>query len=84
MKRAEALKWDGYDDAIVGYAMVKRDGRYRHCIVYSLNLLHEITKAGMSAAEGDDLDSMAEEYVEFNILGAYIGPNTPIVVDRWL
>lgn len=82
--RSEALRWDGYDDAVIGYAMIKREGRYRHCLVYSLGLMLEVAKRQIHAEEGEDVSILAQEYVEHNILGAYIGPHTPIVVDQWV
>lgn len=73
------LTFDGFDDAIIGWTdswgPAEGGGMTRQLrVVYSYRLLVETLVAqGMPAEE-------AEEYLEFNTLGAYVGPKTPIVV----
>ena len=68
------LKADGYDKAVIGIA--ERSGSDR-VIAYDANKCIEILKQqGMS-------DTEAVEYFEYNVLGAYMGPGTPVFVWRY-
>lgn len=64
----DAIQWDDFDDAIVG---TDNHGR----LVYDVNKMIEVlvTRDGMSEEE-------AMEYLEFNVLCAYVGPLTPVHV----
>jgi len=66
------LKWDGFDNAIIGVG-----GRCNtdSMIVYDYDKMVRVlvTRDDMSYEE-------AEEYIEFNIIGAWIGDTTPIIV----
>ena len=66
----EALFADGLDDAIVGYA--HRCGT-QALVVYDYNRCVDVLMRdnGMSGSE-------AEEWMGFNVVGAYLGPNTPL------
>lgn len=77
------VKWDGYDDAIVGYAYVFREGAFRYCTVYAYNKLIDCYLQGVNLECGDDPILEAEEYIDFNLINAWIGPNTPIVAREW-
>jgi hypothetical protein len=68
----EALKADGFDDAILGIA--SRCGS-RDLLAYDVNKIINILveRDGMSYEE-------AQEFFEFNILGAYVGENTPTFI----
>lgn len=68
-RNPDAKLADGLEAALVGYAVV--DGRT--LALYSTAKICEIleTRDDMSI---DD----AHEFFEFNIAGAYVGPNTPI------
>ena len=76
------IKIDGYDDAIIGPAMVwTEDGNLRDVLVYDGEGIRQILmkRDGMSFED-------AREFIEFNIEGAYMGPHTAIVVwpnDQW-
>lgn len=75
------LKIDGCDDAIIGQALIWQDKSRREVLVYSGEKICEIlmSRDGMS-------DDEALEYIEFNIEGAYVGPNTPVIaweLDQW-
>lgn len=75
------LKIDGYDDAIIGQALIWQDKSRREVLVYSGEKIREIMmeRDGMSAEE-------AVEYIEFNIEGAYVGPHTPVIMwpkEEW-
>ena len=66
----EILMADGFEDAFLGVAMQFNKPisifDYDEC----LTILH---KDGMSYDE-------AEEYMQFNVVGAYVGENTPIII----
>lgn len=71
-----ALKIDGLDEAIIGISDVwDSSGKKEERFIYSgekiVDILYE--RDGMKYEE-------AMEYIEFNIEGAYVGPNTPVVV----
>ena len=76
------LKIDGHDDAVLGPAFSWGEGGTRlSVLVYDADLIRAtlMTRDGMTAEE-------AREYIEFNIEGAYMGPDTPILVwpdDCW-
>jgi hypothetical protein len=63
-----------YDEAIIGVA--HRIGQ-EDVIAYDYNKLCEIVAKMM----GNDDIMEVMEYVEFNIMGAYVGERTPIFVD---
>jgi len=66
------LKWDGFNEAIIGIG--ERCGQ-DDIIVYSLD---KMTKVFMDANDVDEEEAM--EYISFNVLGAWIGEQTPIIV----
>lgn len=70
-----------YDDAIVGVAEGRWDtsGNRDDVVVYDLDRVIEITHQVLGGEEECDLEEAAE-YVSYNILGGYHGPNTPIFV----
>jgi hypothetical protein len=68
------LSEEEYDEAIIGVA--HRIGQ-EDVIAYDYNKLCEIVQKTMNNA--DIMEVM--EYVEFNIMGAYVGERTPIFVD---
>lgn len=73
------LKIDGHDKAIVGQACIWTNQSKEHVLVYSGDKIVEglIERDGMSMEE-------AIEYIEFNIEGAYMGPDTPVVMWEYL
>jgi len=74
------LRIDGHDNAIIGPAMVWRENGLQDVLVYDGEQIREnLMRDGMTAEE-------AREYIEYNIEGAYVGENTPVVVwpdDNW-
>jgi hypothetical protein len=61
----EAILWDGLDDAIIGISIDNR-------AVYGLNkMILLFQEQGMSEEE-------AMEWMDFNIISAYVGEYTPI------
>jgi hypothetical protein len=68
----EALTADGFHDAIVGLA--RRCGQPT-LVAYSIRkAIQVLMKDGMSYED-------AIEYFEFNVVGAWVGPHTPIWID---
>jgi hypothetical protein len=71
-----ALTADGFEKALLGF-LTCPDGVER--AVYEMNKMEAIlvVRDGMTWDE-------AEEYLEFNVYGAYVGPATPLFVHwRW-
>ena len=64
----DALKMDGYDDCIVG--VVERLRQPNHLIYDVDKVLKKLMKQGMTSHE-------AQEWYEFNMVGAYVGETTP-------
>ena len=72
----DVLVADGFDEALIGYTDSWNRMERLTRAVYSRNQCIEILKKDMSHEE-------AEEYFEFNVAGAYMGPNTPIFVEMF-
>jgi hypothetical protein len=74
------IKYEGYDDAIIGPALVWRDLSQVNVLVYDAEKIREILmRDGMSSDE-------AREHIEFNIESGYLGEDTPVLVwpqDEW-
>ena len=75
------LKIDGHDNAILGPACIWRGGGQVEVLVYDAEIIREnlMTESGMDSEE-------AREFIEFNIEGAYMGEDTPVLVwtqDMW-
>lgn len=74
------LKIDGHDNAIIGPALVWGPRSRESILVYDAEIIRgNLVKQGMTAEE-------AREFIEFNIEGAYMGPDTPVLVwpqDQW-
>jgi len=72
---AEIVLFDGMEAAFVGLAeRFEMDG-HRYFAVYSYKTMVEIL-----VADGDMDDTDAMEYLEFNTVGLYAGPNTPAIL----
>ena len=63
----EIVLADGYDDCLVGLTL--RDDQW--VALYDANLIIEKLSQVMT-------DDEAIEFFEFNIMGAYVGPRTPV------
>lgn len=69
----QALFLDGLDGAIVGVA---RRCAQPSLVVYDREkIIKELMADGMSELE-------AEEWLEFNIAGAWVGENTPLIMHK--
>jgi hypothetical protein len=68
------LKMDGLDDAIVGMADVWVGNTTVERLVYDgEKIIASLMAQGWTEEE-------AYEFVDFNIAGAYMGPQTPVIV----
>ena len=68
------LKWDGFDRAIIG---VGGRNNTDSMIVYDYDKMVKILVAR------DDMSyEEAQEYIDVNIVGAWIGDTTPIIVNK--
>ena len=68
-------KWDDLDEAIIGPAMVWQKNSHIEVLVYNAEVIGNI----LMSRDVMDFEE-AREFIEFNIEGAYIGPDTPILV----
>ena len=68
-------KWDGYDEAIIGPASIWTNKTQVEVLVYNAEVIRNI----LMKRDGMDFEE-AREFIEFNIEGAYIGPDTPVLV----
>lgn len=74
------IKYEGYDEAILGPAYIWRDRQQVEVLVYDAEKIREILMR-----DGSDADE-AREFIEFNIEGGYLGIETPVLVwpdDIW-
>ena len=68
------LKWDGFDNAIIGVG--------ERCTTDSM-IVYDYDKMVKVLVTRDDMSyEEAEEYIDFNIVGAWIGDTTPIIVTK--
>ena len=72
----QPLKFDGFDDALIGVADVwDTTGDRPARLIYSGDMMIQILM------ERDDMGvEKALEFIQFNVEGAYVGPQTPIVL----
>jgi hypothetical protein len=70
---AQTMFIDGCDDAVIGY--VERCGEPTVVVYDYSRLCTSFRKQGMTTAE-------AEEWISFNILGAWVGKGTPAVLMK--
>lgn len=65
----EFLMADGFEDAIIGITSIKG---HDDIVCYDYEKCVEIL-----LKDGDMTDETAREYMEYNVIGAYLGPRTP-------
>jgi len=68
-------QWDDLDDSIIGQASIWNGNKRVEVLVYDADKMIKVfmDRDGMSEEE-------ANEYIVFNIEGAYIGEDTPVLV----
>jgi len=68
-----ALLADGFESALIGI------GRQAHQYL----AVYDYAKCVELLMDGDGMThEMASEHMEFNVVGSYVGPNTPIFLQR--
>lgn len=84
----EAILWDDCDSALLGTARILRDNDWSIVAMYSYELLilHFMGEFSKSYEEKNEsttdqqLEEEAMEWVDYNIVGAHLGPNTPMII----
>jgi hypothetical protein len=81
----EVLLADGWEDCFIGTGSVfAGSAGLRRVAVYDLPKMIDklIKESSANCADQCECDHYGEavEYLEFNVLGAYVGPNTPVYV----
>lgn len=73
----DILRVDGFDDAVIGWTDSWVNGSRPIRLIYDADDLIEIIikQHGMTEEE-------AWEYYSFNIIGSYMGENTPVFMNR--
>ena len=68
-------QWDDLDDSIIGQASIWNGNKRVEVLVYDADKMIKVfvDRDGLSEEE-------ANEYILFNIEGAYIGKDTPVLV----
>jgi len=69
------IKYDGFDEAIIGPAFIWRDQTQTQVLVYDAEEMRTI----LMKRDGMDADE-AREFIEFNIENGYLGIETPVLV----
>lgn len=70
----EVLLFDGFDEALIGWA---RPMNSPTLAVYDWDTMVDV----LMSRDGCDMDG-AIEFLDFNVVGAYVGPQTPIILYR--
>lgn len=74
----DAVLWDGLNDAVIGIALRGS----KPVAVYDYDLMVDV----FTARESEWSRTDAVEWIEFNIVGAYVGTSTPFHIsmgDPW-
>ena len=71
----DLLKLDGFDEAIIGVCLTWHGNMMVERIVYDGNKIKELLMSDGECSEED-----AQEHIDFNIIGGYVGDSTPIVM----
>jgi hypothetical protein len=70
----ELLKFDGFDDAVIGVCVTWHGKMLVERIIYNgKEILKKLMSQGMT-------EEQASEYIDFNMLGAYVGDSTPAIM----
>ena len=73
----EILRIDGFDEACIGWTDTWSGNERPIRLVYdAVRIIEILMQQGMDESE-------ALEYFDFNIAGAYLGSNTPVIINNW-
>ena len=67
-------KWEGFDECIIGQADIWRGNERVDVLVYSGDRMVDLLVQRDSMTEDE-----AFEFIDFNIISAYIGIDTPVI-----
>lgn len=75
----DIILYDGFDDAIMGYGQ-----QFSHVVaVYDLDAVREILLRGQDPElSREEAEERVQEHLDFNVLGAWVGPRTPVFFSR--
>lgn len=79
----EAIVYDRYDDALVGMLWVNRNGCMRCVAAYRYGKMVDMVLESSGIDPGQDDDDRVDdamEYINFNVVEGYLGPNTPVIL----
>ena len=71
---------DEHDSALIGVAYIERDGKFVHVAMYEYEEL--ILSFAKQFEDEEDSEQTAMEWVDYNVVGAYMGINTPYIVYK--
>lgn len=69
-----------HDSALIGVAYIQRDGKFVHVAMYEYEEL--ILSFARQFEDEEDPEESAMEWVDYNVVGAYLGINTPYIVYK--
>ncbi len=69
-----------HDSALIGIARIKREGEWVEVAMYSYDELIASFTEKFRDDESEDPEQDAIEWVDFNVMGAYVGKHTPYIV----
>jgi hypothetical protein len=74
----DLLTADGYDDAILGVAGGWFDHSQQEVVAYDYLKCVELLMEDSDMSEED-----AQEWMSYNVMGAYLGEGTPVFIHNW-
>lgn len=70
----DAILWDGFEGAVIGTVQGWSDGSLYERICYDgYKMIEILVEDGMSQEEAD-------EHIQFNVIGGYVGELTPVIL----
>ena len=69
-----------HDSALIGSAYIQRDEEFVHVAMYEYEEL--ILSFAKQFEDEEDPEETAMEWVDYNVVGAYLGKHTPFIVYK--
>ena len=69
-----------HDSALIGVAYIHRDDEFVHVAMYEYEEL--IISFAKQFEDDEDPEQSAMEWVDYNVVGAYVGKYTPFIVYK--
>lgn len=69
-----------HDSALIGIAYIPREDEFVHVAMYEYEEL--IASFAKQFEDDEDPEESAMEWVDFNVVGAYVGKYTPFIVYK--